>query len=79
MLYSPRLAAGVAELELANAVGDEQRRAAHCTFTVAGAGLPDPMSSVLTGQEGTGQYLSGDDAWQMAARLVAHDQEGWQT
>ena len=28
----------LAELELGNAVGDEQRRAAHCTFVVAGAG-----------------------------------------
>jgi NADH:quinone reductase (non-electrogenic) len=28
----------LAELELGNAVGDERRRAAHCTFVVAGAG-----------------------------------------
>jgi NADH dehydrogenase len=28
----------LAELELGNVVGDEQRRAAHCTFVVAGAG-----------------------------------------
>lgn len=28
----------LAELELGNAVGDEQRRAAHCTFVAAGAG-----------------------------------------
>ena len=40
-------------------------------------GLPDPMHGTLADQEGTGQYLSGDDARQTAARILAHDQEGW--
>ena len=39
--------------------------------------LPDPMHGTLTGQEATGQYLSGGDARQTAARILAHDQEGW--
>jgi hypothetical protein len=42
-------------------------------------GLPDPMHGTLADQESTGQYLSGDDARQTAARLLAHDQEGWLT
>lgn len=42
-------------------------------------GLPDPMHGTLAGQEATGQYLSGDDARQTAARLLAHDKGGWPT
>jgi hypothetical protein len=41
--------------------------------------LPDPMHGTLAGQEATGQYLSGDDVRQTAARILAHDQEGWLT
>ena len=41
--------------------------------------LPDPMHGTLAGQEATGQYLSGGDARQTAARILAHDQEGWLT
>ena len=33
--------------------------------------LPDPMHGTLAGQEATGQYLSGDDARQTAARIPA--------
>ena len=85
----PRLA----ELELGNAVGDEARRAAHCTFVVAAdwlmhsvlgddftrLGLPDPMPDTLAGQEAAGQYLSSDDARQTTARILARDQGGWLT
>ena len=42
-------------------------------------GLPDPMHGTLADQEATGQYLSGDDARQTAARLLAHDKGGWPT
>ena len=42
-------------------------------------GLPDPMHGTLADQEATGQYLSADDARQTAARILAHDQEGWPT
>lgn len=42
-------------------------------------GLPDPMSGSLAGQEPAGQYLSGDDARQTAARILKHDQGGWLT
>ncbi len=42
-------------------------------------GLPDPMPGTLAGQEPAGQYLSGDDARQTAARILAHDQGGWLT
>ena len=83
----------LAELELGNAVGDEARRAAHCTFVVAAdwlmhsvlgddftrLGLPDPMPDTLAGQEPAGQYLSSDDARQTTARILARDQGGWLT
>ncbi len=41
--------------------------------------LPDPMSGTLAGTEPAGQYLSGDDARQTAARILAHGQGGWLT
>ena len=40
-------------------------------------GLPDPMSSMLAGQEPAEGYLSADDARQTAAAILAHDREGW--
>jgi hypothetical protein len=40
-------------------------------------GLPDPMSGILAGSEPAGQYLSAGEARQTAARILAHDQEGW--
>lgn len=42
-------------------------------------GLPDPMSSMLAGQDGTEEYLSGDDARQTAAKILGRNQGGWLT
>jgi NADH dehydrogenase FAD-containing subunit len=41
--------------------------------------LASPLIGTLADQEATGQYPSADDARQTAARILAHDKEGWPT